>query len=155
MSIFTAKTTSFSGWCCDSVYAWFFQTKSYFGNGDKDSWGTCPFYIGSIHDNHCVIWFLNVYMGAQHRCTCDQFSQFKLGPWTMGMFELHDITWTTMATQVKDLLCLYNLLDKVMAYIKDEGGNLTILIRKFSSIITCAQLVLPILAKEHVLLIYF
>jgi hypothetical protein len=60
-----------------------------------------------------------------------------------------------MATQVKDLLSLYNLLDKVMAYIKDEGGNLTILIKKFSSIITCAQLASPILAKEHVLLIYF
>jgi hypothetical protein len=60
-----------------------------------------------------------------------------------------------MATQVKDLLSLYNLLDKVMAYIKDEGGNLTTFIRKLSSIITCAQLALPILAKEHVLLIYF
>jgi hypothetical protein len=47
------------------------------------------------------------------------------------------------------------LLDKVMAYIKDEGGNLTILIRKFYFIITCAQLALSILAKEHVLLIYF
>jgi hypothetical protein len=59
-----------------------------------------------------------------------------------------------MATQVKDLLSLYNLLDKVMAYIKDEGSNLTILIRKLYSIITCAQLALSILAKEHVLLIY-
>ncbi len=44
------KTTSFNGWCCDSVYAWFFQTKCYFGN----------FYFGSMHDNYCAIWFLNV-----------------------------------------------------------------------------------------------
>jgi hypothetical protein len=58
-----------------------------------------------------------------------------------------------MATQVKDLLSLYNLLDKAMAYIKNEGGNLTILIKKLSFIVTCPPLALPILAKEHVLLI--
>jgi len=30
-----------------------------------------------------------------------------------------------MAMQVKDLLASYNLLDKLVAYVKDEGGNLS------------------------------
>jgi hypothetical protein len=30
-----------------------------------------------------------------------------------------------MAMQVKDFLSLYNLLDKLIAYVEDEGGNLS------------------------------
>ncbi len=31
-----------------------------------------------------------------------------------------------MVVHVKDLLSLYNLLDKLITYVKDEGGNLSI-----------------------------
>ncbi len=32
-----------------------------------------------------------------------------------------------MATHVKDLLSLYNLLDKLIAYVKDKGDNMSTL----------------------------
>ncbi len=32
-----------------------------------------------------------------------------------------------MVARNKDLLCLYNLLDKLIVYENDEGGNLTTL----------------------------
>jgi hypothetical protein len=43
---------------------------------------------------------------------------------TMGLFETIDTTRVAMATQVRDLLAFYNLLEKQVAYVKDEGGNL-------------------------------
>jgi hypothetical protein len=39
----------------------------------------------------------------------------------MGIFEVHEIIWVTMALQLKDLLVQYNLFDKVIAYAKDKG----------------------------------
>ncbi len=38
---------------------------------------------------------------------------------------------------MKDLLTLYNLLDKVVAYVKDEGGNLSTLAKAFIFVVTC------------------
>jgi hypothetical protein len=32
-----------------------------------------------------------------------------------------------MATQVKELLSSYNILDKLITYVKDKGGNLSTL----------------------------
>jgi hypothetical protein len=34
-----------------------------------------------------------------------------------------------MAMQVRDLLAFFNLLEKLVAYVKDEGGNLSTLAR--------------------------
>ncbi len=39
-----------------------------------------------------------------------------------------------MATRVKDLPSLYNLLDKLVAYVKDEGDNMSTLTQFFTSI---------------------
>jgi hypothetical protein len=43
------------------------------------------------------------------------------------LFEATDITGVVMATQVRDLMASYNLLKKLIAYVKDEGGNLSTL----------------------------
>jgi hypothetical protein len=40
-----------------------------------------------------------------------------------------------MAMQVKDFLSFYNLLEKLIPYVKYEGGNLTTLARILPSII--------------------
>ncbi len=38
---------------------------------------------------------------------------------------------------MKDLLVSYNLLDTVVAYVKDEGGNLSTLAKAFTFVVTC------------------
>jgi hypothetical protein len=43
---------------------------------------------------------------------------------TMGLFEATYTTRVTMITYVKDLLSSYFLCDKLITYVKDEGGNL-------------------------------
>jgi len=41
---------------------------------------------------------------------------------------------------VKELLRSYNLLDKLIAYVKDKGGNLSTLVRALNSMVSCAPL---------------
>jgi hypothetical protein len=45
----------------------------------------------------------------------------------MGFLEVIDLAENAMVAQVKDLLLFYNLLDKIIAYVKNEGGNLSTL----------------------------
>jgi hypothetical protein len=45
----------------------------------------------------------------------------------MGLFETTNMFGVVIAVQVKDLLSPYNLLDKLTAYVKEEGGNLSTL----------------------------
>jgi hypothetical protein len=45
-----------------------------------------------------------------------------------------------MAMQVKELLSSYNLLDKLITYVKDEGGNLSTLVRAFTFVVSCGPL---------------
>jgi hypothetical protein len=40
------------------------------------------------------------------------------------IFEVHETLKATMAIQLKDLVTQYNLWDKVITYVKDEGVNL-------------------------------
>jgi hypothetical protein len=42
-------------------------------------------------------------------------------------FEVHNIIGVAMTYQVKTLLDSFGLLDKVIAYVKDESSNLNIL----------------------------
>jgi hypothetical protein len=49
-------------------------------------------------------------------------------PCDMGFFETTDMFRVAMVVQIKELLSSYNLLDKLMAYVKDEGGNLSTLV---------------------------
>ncbi len=45
-----------------------------------------------------------------------------------------------MATQVKDLLSLYNWLNKLITYVKDESGNLSTFAQVFTSVFSCGLL---------------
>ncbi len=46
---------------------------------------------------------------------------------TMGLFETTNMFGVVIAVQVKDLLSSYNLLDKLIAYVKEKGGSLSTL----------------------------
>ncbi len=43
---------------------------------------------------------------------------------TIEIFEVHNIIGVAMTNQVKILLDSFGLLDKIIAYVKDEGSNL-------------------------------
>jgi hypothetical protein len=43
-----------------------------------------------------------------------------------------------MLAQMKTFLSLYNLLDKVISYVKDEGGTLSILTKTNFFMVKCA-----------------
>ncbi len=44
---------------------------------------------------------------------------------TVGYFEVNDKIGVAMAKQVRDFMFPYNLLEKLIAYVKDEGGNMS------------------------------
>jgi hypothetical protein len=59
---------------------------------------------------------------------------------TMGLFELTNMFGVVMATQVKDLLSLYNLLNKLITYVKDENSNLSTLAQSLTLVFSCGPL---------------
>jgi hypothetical protein len=61
----------------------------------------------------------------------------------MGIFEVHNIASVAMANQVKLLLYSFSLLDKVIAYVKDERSNLSTLINALTSVISYSPFQLP------------
>jgi hypothetical protein len=63
---------------------------------------------------------------------------------TMGLFEPTNTFRIAMATQITDLLSLYNLLTKLITYVKDESGNLSTLAQAFTSIFSYGPLGLTI-----------
>lgn len=63
----------------------------------------------------------------------------------MGLFETIDTTKVAMVVQIKDLFSSYNLLDKLITHLKDQGCNLSTLAQVFSSMVKCAPLALTIL----------
>jgi hypothetical protein len=48
-----------------------------------------------------------------------------------------------MDVQLKDMLAQYNFLDKVIAYVKDEGANLNTLTTTLTNIVSCSPISLP------------
>jgi hypothetical protein len=63
----------------------------------------------------------------------------------MGLFEATDVSKVAIVTHVKNLLSSYNLLDKLVAYVEDKGGNLSTLARVFTSVVNYGLLGLAIL----------
>jgi hypothetical protein len=61
----------------------------------------------------------------------------------MGIFEVHEALGVAMAVQFKDLLAWYNLLDKVITYVKDKGSNLNTFVMALTNILSCALFLLP------------
>ncbi len=58
----------------------------------------------------------------------------------IGIFEVHETASATMVVQLRDFLIPYELLDKVIAYVKDEGADLNTLIITLTSIVSCVPL---------------
>ncbi len=52
-----------------------------------------------------------------------------------------------MVVLIKDLFSSYNLLDKLITYLKDQGCNLSTLAWVFSSMVKCAPLALTVLSQ--------
>lgn len=61
----------------------------------------------------------------------------------MTIFEVHETLGVAMAIQLKDLLAWYNLLDKVIAYVKNEGANLNTFTTTLTNIVSYVSLLLP------------
>jgi hypothetical protein len=61
----------------------------------------------------------------------------------MGIFEVVETIRVVMAMQLKELLSQYELLDKVIAYLKDEGANLSTFTTALTIIVSCAPFSLP------------
>jgi hypothetical protein len=56
------------------------------------------------------------------------------------LFEATNTSKVPMATQVKELLSSYNLLDKLIAYVNNERGNMSTLARALSFVVSCVPL---------------
>ncbi len=54
---------------------------------------------------------------------------------TMAIFEVHETTRATIISQLKDLLTWCDLLDKIIAYVKDENANMNTLTTTLTSIV--------------------
>jgi hypothetical protein len=63
----------------------------------------------------------------------------------VGLFETIDMLRVAMAMQVKEFLSLYNLLDKLIGCVKDEGGNLSTLAWALISVVSCGLLAFVVL----------
>ncbi len=59
---------------------------------------------------------------------------------TMGLFEAINKSKVAMVAQVKELLLSYNLLDKLITYVKEKGGNLSTHARSLNYVDNCAPL---------------
>ncbi len=53
---------------------------------------------------------------------------------------MHETSSATMPVQLKDLLVQYELLDKVITYVKDEGANLNTLTTTLTNIVSYVPL---------------
>jgi hypothetical protein len=58
----------------------------------------------------------------------------------MGLFEAPNTIGATLAKIMKSLLAKFQLMDKVIAYVKDESSNFNTLATTSSSIVTYAPL---------------
>ncbi len=79
-----------------------------------------------------------------------QFYKFTMGNLALWqwLFETTNTIGVVMATKVKGLLSSYNLLEKLITYMKDESGNLSTLAWTFTFIVFWH---FQFLGKVHVL----
>lgn len=59
---------------------------------------------------------------------------------TIGLFEVADTTSAALAKSVKPLLKSFGLINKILAYVKDEGANLNTLAITLRSVVSCKPL---------------
>jgi hypothetical protein len=58
----------------------------------------------------------------------------------IGFFEIIDTSRNPMALQVNDVLAKHGLDAHVLAYVKNEGSNLSIMTFALSSVVSCEML---------------
>ncbi len=88
---------------------------------------------------YMCIWLLDAHVGYDTFAMVVSFINIS---WqsthvTIGIFEVHDITSVVMGIQVKSLLDTFGLLDKVIAYVKNEIFNFSILIFAWIYVVFC------------------
>jgi len=59
---------------------------------------------------------------------------------TIGLFEAIETTRQALAKSLIELLDKYSLRKKFIAYVKDEGSNLNVMIGALKSVINCESL---------------
>ncbi len=59
---------------------------------------------------------------------------------TIGLFEVHETTWLSMAGQLCSLLEKYDLMHCLIAFVKDEGNNLLSMVTTLRSIVNYCPL---------------
>ncbi len=67
----------------------------------------------------------------------------------VGIFEVHNTIGVAIANQVKVLLDIFGLLNKVIAYVEDERSNLNTLTLALINVVTCSpfQLTSPFMGS--------
>ncbi len=97
------------------------------------------------HYNYCHTWLVNVQrrLGSFALVVNYINKKWKPGHIIVGIFEVHETLRATMVIQSNDLFVHYDLLDKVIAYVKDEGANLNTFTITLSRIISCVPLLWP------------
>jgi hypothetical protein len=58
----------------------------------------------------------------------------------VGLFEVHNTSGVNMVEHVKSLVASFGLLDKVIAYVKDEGNNLVSFTIVLTLVVSCSTL---------------
>jgi hypothetical protein len=56
---------------------------------------------------------------------------------TIGLFETKEIIRQALVQSLKKLFNIYNLKEKIISYVKDEGSNLNAMINALKSIVSC------------------
>jgi hypothetical protein len=56
---------------------------------------------------------------------------------TIGLFKVHEIRWLSMVEQLHTSLEKYDLMNYVIAFVKDENNNLMSMVIELHSIIDC------------------
>jgi hypothetical protein len=64
----------------------------------------------------------------------------KLGHVTIDLFETIETSSATMAIQVNEMLVAFGFNIKILAYVKDEGNNLSTMTTVLTSIVSCKVL---------------
>ncbi len=122
--------------CCFSFLGYFCK-RSVAYNGKKNHAITCVVRLveattlstnfdlwmsrGSLDNFALVINYLNEFWMPQHA--------------TIGLIEVHDTTWLSMASQLHSLLEKYDLMHCMITFVKDEDNNLMSMATTLCSIV--------------------
>ncbi len=137
--------------CLSSMWPSYFSSRQQFSNE------VIPFKVNKTMEHHVLLAFIDaiiVTTAFDSWMSWGGFDTFVLvmnyinKKWEschviVGIFDVHETLRATMAIQLKDFLTQYNLLNKVIAYVKVEGTNLNTLIVALTNIVSCVRFLLP------------